>query len=517
MKKIFVLLTLTAGLLAACKKDENLTIPRLFRPVIAHELIVDSNTIVAFWQKIAGARSYLFQISRDTFKTIDLSVSLDTNMVIVKKLLFNQLYQVQVKAVASDTAMSSKWSYLGAIKTLSSILKVPAPDDISFNSVRVRWTTKGAPVTGIGILKTSDSSVVTKVDLTATDVTNEFKVIDGLQPDTKYTIFLLSGTEVRGHVDFITKEPFAGTVVDLTGITGKPSVLADTIPDIPSGSTVLLKRGETYNISSAISLGKSLVIMSVPDLGNTVQARIYFTSNFNFAAGSTIDSVEFNDLYMVSDNYTSRYVINNSNSTNIGKIKFMNSRVEIFRGMVRLQAGTTTVNNFVINNCIIDSIGNYFVLNIGATTCRIDNVSIQNSTIYKVEGVVASAQTSTAVLVDNCTFNEAPLGNNKNYYIDYGANAVSNGISVSNCIFGIGKNSANAFTVKDVRAAASTAINAPNNYRTSDHLSGGNDFPNITTYTRPASQLWQDPANGIFKIIDNTYPGRNSTGDPRWR
>ncbi|MES2893345.1 MAG: hypothetical protein V4725_15075 [Bacteroidota bacterium] len=39
----------------------------------------------------------------------------------------------------------------------------------------------------------------------------------------------------------------------------------------------------------------------------------------------------------------------------------------------------------------------------------------------------------------------------------------------------------------------------------------------IITYTRPSTQLFQDPLNGIFKIMDVTFPGRSNAGDPRWR
>lgn len=517
MKKIFIILAITGCIYASCKKEPDLVAPRLFKPVSAGGLTADSNTIVASWQKIAGAASYEVQLSRDTFKTVSVSVLSDTNVAVIKKLFFNQLYQVQVKAIAADTARNSNWSYLGGVKTLSSILKVPGLDDITFNSVRVRWSAKGAPVTGVKIIKTSDSSLVSNFTLSAADVANEYKVIDGLDAETQYTIFLYSGADERGYVDFSTKAPFSGAVIDLTAITDRPGVLADTIPFIPSGSTVLLKRGETYTVSSSVALSKSITIMSVPDLLNTVQARIYFTSNFVFGAGATLDYVEFTDVNLLGDNYGARFVFNNSNSANVGRISFLNSRIEIFRGIVRLQAGTTTVNDLVINNCVIDSIGSYSAFNIQATTSRINNISITNSTIYKVEGVISSAQPSTTVLISDCTFNEAPLGNNKNAYIDYGSNNVTNGVTVSNCIFGIGKNSAGAITVRDIKIGTGTVIAASNNYRTSDYKSGGNDFPNVITYNRASTLLWQDPAKGNFQIADNTFPGRNSTGDPKWR
>jgi hypothetical protein len=233
-------------------------------------------------------------------------------------------------------------------------------------------------------------------------------------------------------------------------------------------------------------------------------------------ANATIDSLEFNDVYMYSDNYTSRYIFNTTNSASVGKIKFVNSRMEIFRGIMRLQSGTTSVGSYIINNCMVDSVQGYGVLTAGVATCKVDNISFTNSTFYKLEKFISSSSASTSVLVDACTFNEAPAGNNS-FYIDYNANNVTSGITVSNCIFGIAKNVTGTLTVKDLRASAATIISASNNFRTSDHVSTGNDLPNIVIYNRLSTELWVSPPAGNYKINDITFPGRSTSGDPRWR
>jgi hypothetical protein len=194
----------------------------------------------------------------------------------------------------------------------------------------------------------------------------------------------------------------------------------------------------------------------------------------------------------------------------------MNSRMEIFRGMTRLQGGTVTMNDFIIDNCIVDSIKDYWVLNISATN-TVNNITMTNSTFYKVDGVIASAQTSNSVLISDCTFNEAPLSNNKSYF-EYGAKVISNGITITNCIFGIGRINGSSTTVKDIAVGAGTVVTLGNSYKTKDHISvAANSFPLITPYNRDAVELWQDPFNGNFKIADLSFPGRNTTGDPRWR
>jgi hypothetical protein len=525
MRKLSIAIAAVILFITACKKTEDLgQAPRLFRPTVAGQLLSDSNTIMAGWQKINGASTYEFQLSKDTFKTIDLTMKLDTNAVVLKNLYFNQLYQIQVRAIASDTTFNSRWSFLGSVKTQTSILQVPGVSEITDIAVRATWTPKGAPVTALKIIKRPDSSVVSQVNLTATDVANKFKIISGLTPNTTYTMYMYSGTDVRGWVDFTTKAPETGTIIDLRDITGRPSVLADTLPVVPAGSKILLKRGETYNIASALSLSKGVVIKSGDDLSTTAQATIYFTSNFNFAAGSTIDLIEFNDVYMRSDNYGSRYVFNTTGSATVGKIKFENAKIEIFRGIARLQSGTTTVTDFVVNNCIVDSLANYGVLTVDNTTCKAENVSITNSTIYKAERIIVSKTNSTSVLIDNCTINETPLGSlvtgsGFNYYVNYNANTVTNGISITNNIFGPGKaNATGDRAVKAVNAAAGTTINASNNYKTSDYVAALNgDLQDIILYPKPSTQLWTDPFNGNFKIADKTFPGLNTTGDPRWR
>jgi hypothetical protein len=172
-----------------------------------------------------------------------------------------------------------------------------------------------------------------------------------------------------------------------------------------------------------------------------------------------------------------------------------------------------------MNNCIVDSVKDYGVFNIDVATSRADNITVTNSTIYSTYKFIVSRNNSTSVLVENCTFNDNPLGNSA-YMIDYstaGTNNVTNGITVNNCIFGAGKINVGSTLAKDYRASATTVVNASNNFRTTDRISGGGDLPNIITVTKTSIELWQNPLSGNFKIIDKTFAGRSTSGDPRWR
>lgn len=527
MKKKNILLIGFAFLMIAmgCEKDPVIddSNVRLFRPVSGGTLVADSNAILASFLQIQGATSYTLQVSRDTFKTIDVTINVtDTGMVLVKDLKWDQLYQVQVKANAADPSLSSKYSYLGAIKTpkFPTILNTPGSSEVTEAAVKVSWTNSGAAVTSVKILKASDSSVVTTVLLTPGDITSQFKIITGLASSTSYIIFLYSGTTVRGWTNFSTKASLSGNLIDLRGFSGRPSVLADTIPLIPSGSTIILKRGENYTISSALNLSKTVNIISGSDLAVPGQAIINLPSNFNIVSGSVIDSIVFNDVTLKSTDATAKYVFNINAVCTINKINFIGCRISTLRGIVRLQTQPAIVNNFLVDNCVIDSLGSYGVLTVDVNTSKADNITIRNSTIYKAEKIIVSKNNSTSLTLESCTINEAPLGGGSSYFIDYNTsptNNVVNGIAINNCIFGVAKMTGANLSVRGVRAGATTSINTSNNYRTSDYVSAGNDIPNIITYTRPSTQIWQDPFNGNFKIIDVTFPGRSNSGDPRWR
>jgi hypothetical protein len=228
----------------------------------------------------------------------------------------------------------------------------------------------------------------------------------------------------------------------------------------------------------------------------------------------------FNDVILRGTDYTAKYVFNINTACTINKMSFIGCTAEIFRGMVRLQSQPAIINNFLVENSILDSLQGYGVLTVDVATAKADNITIKNSTIYKAQTIITSKNNSTSVTFENCTINEAPNGGGSSYYINYNAspaNNVTNGVVIKNSIFGVGKVNGAAQTVRGISVSATSPISASNNYRTSDQVSLGNDIPGIITYTRPAAQLWLNPAIGIFTIADASFPGKSTTGDPRWR
>lgn len=517
MRKLILASSIILIALAACKKTDDLQGPnRLFRPVLKDALLSDGNWIAVSWQPINGAASYTVELSSDTFRTIVVSANVDTNYYLFDDLRWEQLYQVQVKANAPDSSQNSKFSNLGAIKTprFPTILNVPGISDIGDNAVRVSWTNSGAAVTDIKILKAADSSVVREVALSETDVNNMYRIVSGLSGSTDYIVFLYSGASVRGWANFTTKAPLVGDIVDLRDIEDKPTVLRDTLDDVPSGSIILLKRGATYTISTTASLDKSVTIMSGTDLLNPSPANISLPSNFNIVSGAHIDSIVFKDVNLIGTDYASKYVFNINTACNVGKISFEACHIQYVRGVLRTQSQPAMIGTYKISNCIIDSVAGYGIITVDVASSKVNDIVIENSTMFKAEKIITSKSSSNSITIENCTINEAPRGGN--YFIDY-AGDVTLPIAIRNCIIGIGKDNSGNRKVNGYRVGAASSVDVSGTYTTNDREVNTADLPSLISYTRPSTELWRGPYEGDFTIVDGLFPGKNNAGDPRWR
>lgn len=507
-------------LLAACKKSSiDAEAPRLFRPVIKNEMESLGNWVSASWQTIKDAAGYRIQISRDTFQTIDVTLDVDTSVALFEDLRWNQLYQVQVLALAPDTSRNSKWSFLGEIKTAKfpSILQTSSNDDIIDNALIVRWVTGGDPVSALKVLKLSDSSLVADIPLTPADISNEYKLVTGLTGNTEYIIYLYSGTKIRGWDNYKTKPSLAfapgSNIIDLRG-NPDPSSLSTELSSAPSGSVIILQRGMSYDISSQ-DLSGSVTIVSGLDFDPV--ANINITSQFDIADGAVIDSIVFSNVSLTGEDFGGDYAFNISRSCTIGKIMFESCNIKNFRGVCRIKASSPVViTDYIYNKCIIDSINNYGVLNVDNSAATVENVYYLNSTIYKVQQVLVSKSASNSITIDNCTFGEAPL--NGNYFIDYKGKDVASFVKIHNTILGPGWIKVGG-TSSDVRGTnfGSANVDVSNTYSTADYNATSNALPNLVSYSQESGYIWQDPLNGNFTIVDQTFPGKSTAGDPRWR
>lgn len=518
---IIALLMAMIGGVVSCKKGEEFgEAPRLFRPVIKGDLVSPSNYIEASWQKMTGVKGYIAQISRDTFKTIDRSVNIDSNKIIFEDLLWEQLYQVQIIAVAPDSSKNSKPSFLGAIKTprFPTIVVDAQLADVGSKSILFKWRNEGDAVTTVKVLSVANNTVVQTINLTTTDISNAYLLVAALLPETAYKIELYSGTKFRGANNYTTKAVPSGVIVDLTAIADKPTVLADTILKVPSGATIILRRGMEYSMPS-INLSKPVTIISGENQLVPAQAVIFFNtgSNFAFAANASIDYITFTDVVIRTNDAAGKYVFNPNSAGNIGAITFESCRIENARGVARFR-GALTINSLIFNNCLIDSIGGYGILTVDDAASKVKNVTISNSTISRAEVLLVGKSAAESVKINNSTFFRSPIG--AKFMVDYNGVAIGT-LDFTNNIFGPGKATAATppvIAVNSFRLSSGT-VSGSNNFTTSDFLwsAGALQIPGMTAYTKTASDIFISPATRNFTIKDGGFGGKSTAGDPRWR
>ncbi len=454
-----------------------------------------------------------------------------------------QDYFARVKALALNGSNESNFVVSSSsFRITGEQLLLPVADgDIIDNKVIIRWK-PNAPLTKLTVIPSAGNGNPFDVALTPADLSAQQKIVSGLVPTKAYTVEGYSDAKYKGTTAFTTKAAIAGNIVDLRGIpASRTSVLTDTLGVIPSGSVVLLKKGNVYILAAGFTLTKSVTIQSGLDFGTT-PPMISMVGNgaspagsvsFNFGAGITIDSVVFKDLTIKGnkvvggESYNFDYVINSSGvGTTVGLVRYINCTVKRLRGMTRAQAGGagTKITNLFISNCLIDSIREF---SIGAASggSAIANIRITNSTIARTRKFIDHRVVGNITTwLENCTFNEVAAGANPiaNAVIDFNG-VVGGAVTIKNCIFGRTWDETTNGTgtlMYGMRAGGGTPTpNVIGSYNTNDFLQTSNPISGFTAYSGSSTSLFTDPSPTAFnfKIKDASFVGRNSAGDPRWR
>ncbi len=536
-KKIYTSVLPAALFLIAfigCKRDikevEDPNLPRLFTPV-GIRLTVAQTQVKIDWNPSLFSNGqklqYTIEVARDSsFQTIAFTKVVDTNTITVTEvdISVRVKHVARIKANAFNGTPESNWIITAPFTmTGEQIFTVPVPEsDIIDIAVILRWTTTPGVTK---IVMTPPTGSPFDVTLSAADNTAGFKLISGLLPATTYSAEIFAGTRSKGLLSFTTKPAITGAnIIDLRGITGRPSVLADTIPIIPSGSIVILKRGLTYNITAATSLNKSMTILSGPDFIPDL-ASIFMGSNFNLTANAAIDSLVFKDVNMYSDDYAAKYIFNINQVGTIGKVKFENVRGHKFRGFFRMQTGGagTKVTDLIVQNCVIDSLRDFSLVNTNNSN-TVANIFVSRTTLYNARKVIDHRSPgSNSIKFEDCTFYNLPGGGAAGgvggfYFIDLGTQNSATPIVIRNCIFGKTWNDQGlGDDARGIQAGAATTVSVTNSYQTSDFISTNPLYQiSLIPYSGTSAALFTDPANANFKVKDLNFPGRGNSGDPRW-
>lgn len=517
--QIFVGLLITIVVYSCQKKPIERFVPnRMFTPTAITVTGGDTSVTISWPASLFSSGSganYTLQISGDsTFQAtpvLSLIVDSTARTITDDSLMDRTKYFARVKANKTPTSAESEWSVASTSFTLVGvqIFKPIGSSDVIDNSVILNWT----PTEGVTkIIFTASNGDTLSAAVTTDENTAGQGIFDGLMASTSYSAEIFAGTKSKGLLTFTTKAKVTGNnVIDLRGITDDQAVLFDTLSQIPTGSIVLLKRGLTYTIPSAYILDRSVSIQSGLGFGNPA---VLMLSN-NFDASGNIDSLSFSDITITTDG-NANYFMNISNATVIGKVNIenVNTMGQFGNSFIRLKTAGAEIQNLNIDNCIIDSFGvksKYAVLYASASNSAIiDNINITNSTFYYFYYFVREdGITGTSLNINNCTFNN--MINNGGYFVNYSGTFPTT-FTINNSILG---NTIDPTNANGIKSSGNATLS--NTYLTSDCVFSANPITGGTTYSGAAANLFTDPSNGNFKIMDNSFAGKATAGDPRWR
>lgn len=522
----------------ACDENDTETFEktRLFRPVLNEDLFAEGNTIIVNMGKLKSAVSYTIEVSRDTFNTVEYNIPVDTNYVelnannLGEELFWNTIYQVRATAHDADAQYDSKISDLGGVRTerFPTILNVPKSYDVTDVAARVSWTPLGEAVTGMKVFAPTDLKLTTPL-FSEAPVSNEENLageafVTGLESETEYQIAIYSGTTLRGWVNYNTKvadiDPNGANVIDITDSEDRNAV-SDAINSAPDGAIILVKRGVEFD-APGLQLTKSVTIRAAYGFGKQ-KATLLFPSNFDLADGANIDHVRFVDLEMRGTDWEGKYVINISKTANLNEFSFENCYITNFRGIYRQKDNPSVVNNYNINNSIIDSIGGYGLATIDNDNATLKNIKISNSTINHTIYFLVSKNNVESINIEDCTIANAPeRGRQLFRWRNSSQSNVTNGITITNTIFGHGWNQTEGetdFAYRGKEGLDDTSFSVSNTFTVNDFSFSSNEIGEITIGNAGSSQddLWVDAQNNDFNIKDSGFLGKSSSGDPRWR
>ena len=319
---------------------------------------------------------------------------------------------------------------------------------------------------------------------------------------------------------FSTAKVNAQDVVDLTAIDN-PDILGDTLPDLNSGTVVLLKPGMTYN-AGGYAFTQSVTLQSSDPL-NLNRPKIHCQANFNFGSGATVDSIIFRNIEFLGG-YDDRYVINSNVTATIGKIMFDGCFIHDLRGIIRMKdAGPGTLDHYVINNSVVNRIRDYGIITVDRNDWICNHMTFTNSTFSKIRAPFITSKNNTeTVTIEGCTLHEyTATGRRMFRWSEAGQDNVTGGITVRNTLWGTGWDelSTDSTLFDGFDGLGATTWTFENVYVTSDMgIAAEKDsitgFDNL--YPGLCTDLWQNPAEGNFHYKDTAFTGIGNAGDQRW-
>ncbi len=547
----------TAVSMTSCDDKDHPEAPRLFSPVVTTS--VSANSLVCTWQGIKEAVSYELTLQRalplpaedgsvvyENVKVVNIEVD-PTGLTPYSPYTFDNLdwderYRVQIKAVG---ATKESRVYTTEYSTLTYPTKLRTVNNIIDTAARIEWNEgDDVDIAYINVFVRNADGTVTPYrreveedqeqpeyyyTVTDKDLSASYSEVYGLQPETDFRVIAYNADgEYRGRRDFHTQaaEVFENPdlVVDLRSEDSDilESSLFESLPD---GAILLLKGGTAYTATGTPKITKNLTMRT----GMSLSGKATVMSS-GFAAAGDVNDIRFENIKYTclpgddkTSNFGGRYFLNNGDLYHIGNLTFEDVEVVAMRGFIRTRKDNQRIDNIVFNNCILDSIGGYKLIHLDTNNTSIGTVSITNSTISHIEGVIrANNRNNTnidVVNIDNCTF--AYAGNGELFLFKKDGSCEGLSFSMTNCVIGgnfPGKKAKGATFNASATAAFSNIFVASDFVWDTNADSGEvlNPLGDYKTMKEGINDIWVDPSKGDYTFKSASLECAEA-GDPRWR
>ncbi|MGQ1948596.1 DUF5123 domain-containing protein [Geofilum sp. OHC36d9] len=528
---LFWLLTISlSGALTSCDDDEELGSPdRLFRPVV-NETSSGGTWIRAEWNRYQGAIEFNLQLSADSFVTILRDINVDTTFYQFDDLAYDTEYQMRIRSIGVE--LESEFFVNENIRTSDypTKLMTPGAEDVIDNRARIKWS----EVEYDSLVVFRNDTAVSTVVLTEEQNASKEAVITKLTPENSYVVRAYLDGEYMGKKSFTTvaSQVFSGEVIDLREYSDEESLNLLSSDSIvawsalyPAGFTVVLSGGTVYELTSTLAFSTNVHFVTGLSLNGFAVFSV--KNNFDAEPDALIDSLKFEkivftdhpDAPRTASNFGSTYVFNfGQGGAVIDKISFESCDIRYKRGVLRAKTATT-INSILMNNCFVDSIAGYGVLNFDNSAVVAGDIVITNSTFAYVEKfiVASKALSLNSLTLDQVTTYKVPKGTG-NYFFDLDGKVVPGGVTISNSIFGAPESdSANGIRSDGANLTLNKA------YRTSDLSwttvdgtpSTAEKYPmDLENIGATSVETFVNPEVNDFTLIDKDLKGK--VGDSRW-
>ena len=485
------------------------------------------------WTTTPGTEYYLIEVSLDSLYD-DIAMGSSKGAIIygedksitkspytLEGLYSDSKYFIRMKALSASTP-ESKWGYMSDFSFKPRTEQIFEKWIISHDKITLYW-----PVNSVADrieITDVNGTIVKNVTLTSTNLEDGNIVIDGLTPLTSYTATLYNKESKRGVVDFTTtaKVPDADYTAFLQPGDSLNNDLFTTMAEAGYQTVnVALPAGSTYYNENNLNIPDG---MSVTFFGLSGEKQAVIGVKGIDIAGShsfiKFENVEIAGKAKKADgnSTTNDYLFNQSKASTVGTIEFSNSFISGFKNTpVRLQGSDSKIIDLVkFENCTVYGADSrtYSLIHIdaGSGKGKIDNIEFSKTTVvYSGKCLVYSRNTDfTSLKLSDCTFSKLLGSGDYILDCDKNGNGPSQGVTITNCIFG-----STLAEGKGIRAN-DKPVEVTNSYITNDMKITGNKINDLIPYDGGESDLFKDPAQYDFTIIDSGFTGKTNCGDPKW-